>query len=214
MEEKGHISPARAPRKERRARTLTAEQIDRVIAHIHATSNSPFSDEVKLLLSFYAGLRASEIASLTIADVCDAEGRIGRSIIIRACNAKTKRSRSIPIHQRLREALVRLRTAHPEVPFIAFSNLGPIKHQKVGAVTAWFHLLYRTVGLEGCSSHSGRRSFITNLARSANQFNNSLRDVQILAGHVRLDTTERYIDRAADLTALVGSLGQPMEVQS
>ncbi|WP_253278846.1 site-specific integrase, partial [Roseobacter sp. HKCCD7390] len=53
---------------------------------------------------------------------------------------------------------------------------------------------YRDLGLLGCSSHSGRRTFITNAAKKITDVGGSLRDVQYLAGHTSLHTTERYID--------------------
>jgi integrase len=53
---------------------------------------------------------------------------------------------------------------------------------------------YEVLGFSGCSSHSGRRTFITNAARKISTVDGSLRDVQILAGHSNLRTTQRYIE--------------------
>jgi integrase/recombinase XerD len=50
----------------------------------------------------------------------------------------------------------------------------------------------------GCSSHSGRRTFITNAARKISTVGGSLRDVQALAGHSSLAVTQRYIDGDAE----------------
>ena len=58
----------------------------------------------------------------------------------------------------------------------------------------WFVALFKELGFEGCSSHSGRRSFITVAARNVHRSGCSLRDVQLLAGHRSIETTERYID--------------------
>lgn len=53
---------------------------------------------------------------------------------------------------------------------------------------------YEQQGFVGCSSHSGRRTFITNAARKISLVGGSLRDVQMLAGHSSLRITQRYID--------------------
>ena len=192
------------------AQGLTEEQFQKLRHFALTDCNVPHSVELKLLLSFRAGLRAAEISTLRISQsLLDAEGKIGPSIRISAKNSKGGRERIIPMHPEIRDALKRLRRAHPNIDFVAFSGRWRhIKHQSTPALTNWFHRLYRDAGFLGCSSHSGRRTFITTLARVANQFNNSLRDVQRIAGHARLETTECYIDPSLDVSALVSSLGR------
>ena len=62
------------------------------------------------------------------------------------------------------------------------------------SIVVWFKRAYEYVGLDGCSSHSGRRTFITRAARLVHKAGGSLRDVQLLAGHWSIQTTQRYID--------------------
>ena len=62
------------------------------------------------------------------------------------------------------------------------------------SVVNWFARLYRELGFEGCTSHSGRRTFITNAARLVFKAGGSLRDVQQLAGHRSIEDTQAYID--------------------
>jgi integrase/recombinase XerD len=57
-------------------------------------------------------------------------------------------------------------------------------------LTQHFHFLYKKSGVDGASSHSGRRTFITNLASKGV----SVRVLMSLAGHKHLGTTQRYID--------------------
>jgi integrase len=66
------------------------------------------------------------------------------------------------------------------------------------AIVNLFWRWYREIGFDGCSSHSGRRTFITNSARKISTVGGSLRDVQILAGHSSLRTTQRYIEPNPD----------------
>jgi integrase len=61
-------------------------------------------------------------------------------------------------------------------------------------MTNWFWLLYKDLGFEGCSSHSGRRSAITRWARNITAAGGSLRDVQQLARHSSLQMTQKYIE--------------------
>jgi integrase/recombinase XerD len=62
------------------------------------------------------------------------------------------------------------------------------------AIVNMFARWYEQLGFVGCSSHSGRRTFITNAARKISLVGGSLRDVQMLAGHSSLRITQRYID--------------------
>ena len=61
------------------------------------------------------------------------------------------------------------------------------------AVAVWFLTRFREIGIEGASSHSGRRTFITSAAKKITEAGGSLRDIQELAGHASLATTQRYI---------------------
>ena len=74
------------------------------------------------------------------------------------------------------------------------------------SIVVWFKRAYRYLGLDGCSSHSGRRTFITRAARLVHEAGGSLRDVQLLAGHRSIQTTQRYIDGDTDAQRKLVSL--------
>ena len=96
------------------------------------------------------------------------------------------------MHPDLRRALQSLlRASEPSGPVIRSAKGGQMR---ATSIVNWFASLYRELGFEGCSSHSGRRTFITNAARNVHRTGCSLRDVQLLAGHASIETTQRYID--------------------
>ena len=66
------------------------------------------------------------------------------------------------------------------------------------ALVNWFKQHYLQLGLMGCSSHSGRRTFVTQGARLIHKVGGSLRDIQELVGHKSLKTTQGYIEGSSD----------------
>lgn len=183
----------------RQAKVVSARQQALVLHHVGSTRH-PERDRVLVLLSFRAGLRAKEIANLTWAMVTDARGEVGEEIALEDRASKGRGGRRVPLHQTLREALVDLQArrgsqARMDWPVI-YSERG--RGMSAATVTNWFGRLYSTMGLAGCSSHSGRRTFITNAARKIVQAGGSLRDVQQLAGHRNLNTTMAYIEGSSD----------------
>ena len=151
-----------------------------------------------VLLSFKAGLRACEIAGLEWPMVLDPSGRVGHSITIGAQIAKNGRARRLPLHQELRTALELLnkQEGRPRTGPVILSQRGGRMLSR--SVVNWFKQIYFELDLHGCSSHSGRRTFITLAARLVSRAGGSLRDVQELAGHRDLSTTQRYIEGDRD----------------
>jgi integrase/recombinase XerD len=147
-----------------------------------------------ILLSFKAGLRACEIAGLEWPMVLGSDKRVAHQIVIARGIAKKGSGRQIPLNAKLRKALQRLHIAEGEPTIGALIRSERGENMSAGSVVNWFGQVYRELGLNGCSSHSGRRTFITASARVLAKTGGSLRDIQELAGHRALTTTERYIE--------------------
>lgn len=175
----------------KQAKTITPAQLEILLQHIRGRRDAARS-RVIILLSLRAGLRAAEIAKLEWPMVLDATGKVGQTIDLEDRIAKKKHGRRIPIHPELRAALVNLqRRRFFDGPVIRSRKGG---HMRPNSLVCWFKALYNTVGFGGCSSHSGRRTFITMASKLVHEAGGSLRDVQLLAGHRSLVTTERYIE--------------------
>jgi integrase len=180
----------------RPAKLLTPADQRRVLRHL-SKSPTPRRDTVAFLLTLKAGLRACEVARLTWAMVTDAEGQIARHIELPPVAAKRQSGRRVPLHPDLRQALVALEPLRRRRvgPVVVSRRGGPMTAK---ALVNWFTRLYGELGLTGCSSHSGRRTFVTQAARLVHRAGGSLRDVQLLAGHRSIQTTQTYIDGDTD----------------
>ena len=177
----------------KQAKTLTRQQVATALRHTRH-GRYPRRDRVMILLSVRAGLRAGEIAKLTWSMVLDADGRLGHRIELHDSAAKKGSGRAIPLHPELRRALALLRQRVGSEGAVIRSERGGSRGMRPSSVVNWFRRLYAEMGLAGCSSHSGRRTFVTNAARLVSRAGGSLRDVQQLAGHRSIEQTQAYID--------------------
>ncbi len=181
----------------RQAKVLRPRELDRLLLSA-ARGRNPERDQVMILLAFKAGLRAKEIASLTWSMVTDASGEVADHLALTDHASKGRHGgRIIPMHADLKAALGALnlcasaQTARPHHRVI-YSERGD--GYTPNGIAVWFHTRSKELGIEGGSSHSGRRTFITSAARKIVEAGGSLRDVQELAGHSSLATTQRYIE--------------------
>jgi integrase/recombinase XerD len=124
--------------------------------------------------------------------VTDAEGNIADVISLDNSASKGKSGRIIPMSETLKQAISEyLEERGKEPGALVKSERG--NGFSAASIAEWFHRLYAAMGYEGASSHSGRRSFITNAARKIPLCGGSLLDVMVLAGHRHLSTTQAYI---------------------
>ena len=183
----------------RQAKTFTRAQIPSILGHLDR-SRHPARNRVIFLLSAKAGLRAKEIASLTWEMLTEADGTIGGTIRLEDKASKGRSGRVIPMNQVLRNALVAWRSVQNRCrtsPFVVSTERSARTSPQ--AIVNLFFRWFRDLAYQGCSSHSGRRTFITNAARKISTVGGSLLDVQTLAGHASIRTTQRYIE--ADVQA-------------
>jgi len=128
--------------------------------------------------------------------VCDVDGAVGHAIELHDAAAKKRHGRIIPLHHDLRQALISLQKERPSGMYV-ISSEHTQKMQPL-SIVVWFNRAFKALEFKGCSSHSGRRTFITQAASMVHKAGGSLRDVQMVAGHRSIQTTQRYINGDTD----------------
>ena len=194
----------------KQAKTLTCRQVESISRDL-LTKRNGLRNQTIFLLSVKAGLRAKEISSLKWSHVVRSDMSIDSYIRLPDSASKGKGGREIPMHPsitaNLHEMLEeRLKDSSFFIKdkFVITSERSP--HTSSQHLINWFRKVYQEYGLEGCSSHSGRRTFITNISRKISMVGGSMRDVQYLAGHSSLQTTQRYVESCSESKVKVISL--------
>jgi integrase/recombinase XerD len=183
----------------KQAKTLTTTELRRVLDYT-ATRKHSARNRALLMTTHLSGMRVGEVASLRNNDVLDVDGNIRNEIRLSAEQTKGNEARVVFVNDKLRKEL-ELYTR-----FMDKANINPVikffYSQKkasdgftANTLTQFFHYLYKRAGVDGASSHSGRRTFITNLASKGV----GVRVLMSLAGHKNISTTQAYIDVNDDM---------------
>ena len=144
----------------KQAKTLTERELKAVLAHCKTRKHAE-RDRLAMLLGHWAGLRAKEIAVLKRQQVMGDDGNIRDSFLLSAEETKGRKARRVFLNMRLQREIsdylkiVKLRQINPYL----------LQSQKGMAFSAntmcqLLGQIYRECGIEGASSHSGRRSCI------------------------------------------------------
>ena len=181
----------------KQAKTLTAEELRRVLDYV-ATRKHSARNRALVLTSFYSGCRVGELSSLLYSDVIDSDGKVRDEIRLRAEDTKTKEARVVFVNAKLKKELQQYANVYKplnrQLKFF-YSQKRASNGYNANTLTQFFHHLYKRAGVFGASSHSGRRTFITNLASKGV----GVRVLMSLAGHRNISTTQAYIDVNDDM---------------
>ena len=182
------------------AKVLTDRELRKVMlycaAHPHAARN-----KCMLLMTHLAGLRVGEVAALRLCDVVANDGEILTEVHLSADQTKGHIGRTVLLPLKLRDELqayLRARFDNKNWMAVCYADaqraLFPTQKNPKRGFTAntlcqHFGQLYKRAGVDGASSHSGRRFFITSLADKGV----AMHILMALSGHKNLSTTQRYI---------------------
>jgi integrase/recombinase XerD len=183
------------------AKVLSEREVKKCLLYIAARRHAN-RNRCMFLLTHHSGMRVGEVAALRICDVLTHEGLIKEEVSLSADQTKGLRGRTVYLPQRMQHELrdyLLTRFKVKDLKPITLTDTGRalFSTQKsssrgftANTLAQYFHYLYKDVGIDGASSHSGRRGFITNLANKGV----SVRVLQELAGHRSLAVTQRYIE--------------------
>lgn len=183
----------------KQAKIMTKAQQDAVLGFLSTTAQAD-RNRVIFLLSMRAGLRAKEIANVTWSMITDSEGQITDCLNLQDIASKGRSGGAVWLNSDLKTALVKYQSVcgsvnQSDTVIKSYRSKSMSAQQIVNMMRSW----YLALGFNGCSSHSGRRTFITNAAKKISSVGGSIRDVQMLARHSSLQMTQRYIE--ADVEA-------------
>ncbi len=174
------------------ARALGAAEMEQILEHVNAGRHA-HRNRCFILLTHLAGLRVGEVASLRWLDVMTADGQIKDEVRLLPEMTKGKHARTVFISTRLRQELqqyadIYRRAAPLDCPLF-YSQKGVRSGFTANSLTQTIAKLYRSAGLDGATSHSGRRTFLTNLANKGT----AIHLLRTLAGHRSISTTATYL---------------------
>ena len=181
----------------KQAKTLQAQELRRVLDYI-ATRPHALRNRVMLLATHYAGLRVGEVANLRYQDVVDLVGAVRDEIRLEPEQTKGRHARTVFVNAKLKRELESYLRVYPQTKpehRLFFTQKRTAEGFTPNTLAQHFHYIYKRAGIEGASSHSGRRTFITNLASKGV----SVRVLMSLAGHRHIGTTQAYIDVNDDM---------------
>ena len=177
------------------AKSLTPAELEHLLEFV---SQRTYAMRNRLILAFgfHAGMRVGEISSLTIGDVMNPDGRVKTEVRLSAEQTKGRHPRTVFLPQRLQTELQEyLNFRQPANPVHPLFVTAGRRAFSANVMTQHLYWLYRAAGISGASSHSGRRTFITNLASKGI----SVRVLASLAGHRSIAVTQKYIDVNDDM---------------
>lgn len=172
------------------AKTLTPAELDQVLDFI-ANRKFALRNRVMLLTGFWSGMRVGEIASLSVGDVMKKDGTVKAEVRLTADQTKGRQPRTVFLPQKLRDELqAYLALRQPAIAEHPLFVTAGRRAFTANVMTQHFYWLFQKAGISGASSHTMRRSFITNLATKGI----GVRVLASLAGHRSIAITQKYID--------------------
>ena len=175
----------------KQAKVLNQADLERVLGFIKNNKHAQ-RNRAMLLMTHLAGMRCGEVANLCYKDIVSNDGVIKEEIQLRAEQTKGNEGRLVFINARLRDELQHyIRIYQPKLTESKFFySQKSVQGFTPNTLAQHFHYLYKRCGIDGASSHSGRRTFATQLAERGG----GVRTLMGILGHKHITTTIKYVD--------------------
>jgi len=183
------------------AKVLNEKEIRKVLLYIAAHKHSA-RNRAMFLLTTNCGLRVKEVSQLRLSNILNSEGKIREEFFLSVEQTKGSKGRTIYLSKKMQEELhnyLSIRFKLDDLLAVTYTDtsraLFPSQQNNnrgfsPSTLCQHFHYLYKNAKVDGASSHSGRRGFITNLANKGV----SVRLLMELVGHSSMSITEKDID--------------------
>jgi integrase/recombinase XerD len=180
----------------KQAEILNPSEFKRLLK-IVSTSRYAKRDTLLILMSFGLGLRSVELSALKINQVIDENEKVRESLNLIRTKGNKKRTLYI-CDERIKKAIVEYvqeRKILSAKKRLVFSLNHPLfLSQKNSSFTnktlaKRFEIIYKECGFDGVTSHSGRRTFATNLIEKGID----IKAVSTLMGHSHISMTVQYV---------------------
>ncbi len=174
-----------------KAKVLSSKEIQNVLKVL----KSP-RDKLLFATGLYTGLRISEIIGIKQEHVYTTSGGIRNILKITRLKKKNTVYSNIPIHPKLREQLPSYKKTLDHLdefgtpsPWLFPSTDDPEEHIKRVRAHNILTEAFEAIGIDGASSHSMRRTCLTNMSRAGIP----LRTIQEISGHSNLSQLQEYL---------------------
>ena len=188
-----------------KAKILTTEEIQLLFNQ----GTDKDRDRVLFGICLYTGCRINECVTLQKIDVYDRYGQVRPELILRKKNTKNKlATRTIPVIEELRLLLAHYQTL-PDNPYL-FPGRGGQGHLHSDSGARLLKQACRRIGLIGISSHSFRRTALTQMSNAGIP----LRIIQEISGHRNLEQLQRYLEvKPEQVRGAIASLSMLSHIQ-
>ncbi|MEL6441793.1 MAG: site-specific integrase [Cyanobacteria bacterium J06621_8] len=192
-----------------RAKILTQSEIQ--LLFNQGLTLNPIRDRTLFAICLYTACRINECVTLHTRDVYDSRNHVRSHLLLRKGHTKGKlATRTIPIIEDLNVRLKQYKPLQPKGYLFPSRHNSKKGHIDPDSASKILRDACRRVGIEGVSTHSFRRTALTQMSNAGIP----LRVIQEISGHRTLDELYKYLEvKPEQVTGAIASLSMLTPVE-